>query len=1228
MNRRPIKTSDRPSVIGHSPSVIPRRRRGGFALLITITLLAFLVLLLVSLASLTRVETQVATNSQQLSQARQNALMALNIAIGQLQKYAGPDQRTTAQADINPALTRQPNSRWTGVYGSSVAANYAATPDAIPATLTDATKVNATTGCAAQLLTWLVSGNETAPFNPATDVGSSGQIVTVPSASVIPYQPSQIVQNLAPITASTDTNIKITNNNGPQPAQLLVGSGSTNTDIPITGSSTTVPVDYVVAPLVNIQMPASQIPGLSGTDPTTIGRYAWWVGDEGVKARVNLPLSTSADPAILNNAFVTPTRAAVELMSGTTATSASGPITSTSDAPIGATAYTINLAPGIVSPPQLPLLNTASTTLPIFSKNRFHDLTAASYSVLSDTYAGGLKKDLTRLLIDGQSTTTDLISTTATSPLFPFSTADNATSNYVPTWGYLRSYTQLTTQADGTLPVRLPTLTQAGISPVLTYFSLGYRYATNGPLADGSQVQVQFYPIVVLWNPYTVPIQAHTYEVGIAPAPYGAINVKLQNSPDGQTWTDVPKTGCNFTSITSFTTSSNGTNTEYVIFGLKCPQIAPGQSLIFSIPPANSGQAYSNIGTNAPQLTNDVYPSTGNYVTLSLPGGTIPSGQSSYNYRVLSTSFFTNGGGGVLNMYLGEPSSKTAIKNYDSNYNPYTTGKQWYQTNQGIGWDNISVPGSVNQTGLFSNTDVSNKGPCFVFYAQAVFSGQGSNGAIDSNNGASLMLPSRWIAQGNMRAPITARTRLDTNYNVLYSANAGLNSAYAPWLHIQTGVPPSSPPYQVSAGLGHDWDLAASTPIPVTLFEVRPNTQPNFFSIGQLQQAPLSTIGAYPSYAVGNSLADFHLNSGTMLTSTGPAGGTVQPLTNQKAYYDISWLLNRTLWDRYYFSTVPGTGALPATLPNPRLVSYNSSSSALQNVDQAAANLLVSGGFNINSTSQQAWRAVLGGVSRLGYDPVGRTSTAQPAPGAPATSPLSRFSQPTASSADPSGTDPTSVWQGYRTLTAQQIAQLASDIVTEIRARGPFISLADFINRRLVDTSTTAPNAFGLKGTLQAALDNRLSTTSTTYATNDAASGSFWATYSATPVASGTQYKQQIYFGANHTLGNLGTALNPVSNRSAYAPKYLTQADILSTLGSTLSARSDTFRIRTYGEARNPVTQAIQGSAWCEAIVQRVPDYVEPSVAASATPASGSLSQLFGRKFKIISFRWLSPSDI
>lgn len=177
----------KPAIIASPLRLAPsfyRHKSGGFALLITITLLAFLVLLLVSLASLTRVETQVASNSQQLGQARQNALMALNIALGQLQKTAGPDQRVTARADVltnytnSPAATDAESSTpyvnfwkvrsrsWTGVWGNSAAnIGYTLKPSQITGS-----------GTTPVLLGWLVSGNEGGTFT----LGGSGQ-TTAPS---------------------------------------------------------------------------------------------------------------------------------------------------------------------------------------------------------------------------------------------------------------------------------------------------------------------------------------------------------------------------------------------------------------------------------------------------------------------------------------------------------------------------------------------------------------------------------------------------------------------------------------------------------------------------------------------------------------------------------------------------------------------------------------------------------------------------------------------------------------------------------------------------------------------------------------------------------------------------------------------------------------------------------------------------------------------------------------
>ena len=75
-----------------SPSCMsqPSRRqsRGGFALVIALSLMAFILLLLLSITSLVRVEAQSAQISTKQLRAEQNALLALNVAIGELQKLS------------------------------------------------------------------------------------------------------------------------------------------------------------------------------------------------------------------------------------------------------------------------------------------------------------------------------------------------------------------------------------------------------------------------------------------------------------------------------------------------------------------------------------------------------------------------------------------------------------------------------------------------------------------------------------------------------------------------------------------------------------------------------------------------------------------------------------------------------------------------------------------------------------------------------------------------------------------------------------------------------------------------------------------------------------------------------------------------------------------------------------------------------------------------------------
>lgn len=102
-------------------------------------------------------------------------------------------------------------------------------------------------------------------------------------------------------------------------------------------------------------------------------------------------------------------------------------------------------------------------------------------------------------------------------------------------------------------------------------------------------------------------------------------------------------------------------------------------------------------------------------------------------------------------------------------------------------------------------------------------------------------------------------------------------------------------------------------------------------------------------------------------------------------------------------------------------------------------------------------------------------------------------------------------------------------------------------------------------------------------------------------------------------------------NPAAGAPGWVNQADLLRILEPSATVRGDTFVIRTYGEARDSAGK-ITAKAYAEAVVQRFPDYVDtadrPSLNASTDPSARAANKWFGRRFEIVSFRWLSENEI
>jgi hypothetical protein len=101
-----------------------KRRSGGFALLVTLSLMILLVVIAVGLLSLSSIALRTSQAGRYQSEVRANARLALMLAIGELQNELGPDQRISARASVldddNSSETPDgvANPHWLGVWNS------------------------------------------------------------------------------------------------------------------------------------------------------------------------------------------------------------------------------------------------------------------------------------------------------------------------------------------------------------------------------------------------------------------------------------------------------------------------------------------------------------------------------------------------------------------------------------------------------------------------------------------------------------------------------------------------------------------------------------------------------------------------------------------------------------------------------------------------------------------------------------------------------------------------------------------------------------------------------------------------------------------------------------------------------------------------------------------------------------------------------------------------------
>ncbi len=265
----------------------------------------------------------------------------------------------------------------------------------------------------------------------------------------------------------------------------------------------------------------------------------------------------------------------------------------------------------------------------------------------------------------------------------------------------------------------------------------------------------------------------------------------------------------------------------------------------------------------------------------------------------------------------------------------------------------------------------------------------------------------------------------------------------------------------------------------------------------------------------------------------------------------------------------------------------------------SAAHIRVDGMFNVNSTSTEAWKAVLASLRDL-------PTPAQDLDGKDTEmseeneTPVSNLLTPRALKVPEENLNQPfepNQWIGRRMLTDDEISALAEAIVRQVKDRGPFLSTADFVNRRVGTDAGLAAS-----GAIQAALDDPL------------------AKVNARLIESR---------GINPTTARPGLLFpDPEKGAPSYGSAgYVKQADLLTPMAPWISVRSDSFTIRAYGESKSSTGEIVR--AWCEATVERDAEYVDPSDPRTTLPgALKPANKTFGRRFLVTSFRWMNPSEI
>jgi hypothetical protein len=1150
-------------------------------------------ILAVGLLSLSSVSLRNSAATSDLSRAKGNARLALLLAMGELQKQAGPDTRVTASADILNKTPTQDFPRVLGVWKSwegtdhELSGNFAGRP---------VSPGNYETVKKDRFLAWLTSTPGTADVPPDTKQ-ATGKVALV----------------------------------GPG----TVGAGADREKLQIHLAPRTVDAN-----------------GLKGG-------YAWWIGGENQKARITKPYepagSTLAGWAtqMKGHSVADPKPFRMENLITTPA-----------------------LADKMVTPGQSDLIATAAAQKA--STEFFHDFSASSTGLLTNTATGGWRKDFSLLtenwakqpksnlpffrLRPGE----DLLFNLPTrggdykpsrALIYPWSDYRNPTQMAIYQMGAVTSWECLSNFAtiyksmkrdgaavdvqfaytdDNNALSNFDYHHKIRILPVFArtqwVFSHWAADPPEGSPAGTLEARLLLTPVFTIWNPYNVEIRY------VLPGP-GATRQTLTfwqraTLPNAFRYT---VNGVANTRFNSLLDTPSG-NTPFLMESVPDPRSWPwNRTLVYSIKNSFTLKPGQTI------LFSPVGPPATPNTELELQPGFRPTGGH----------FFPLVRDDKSKIIVPSASSMVADARFDSTFNDGVTGV-------GLYLDMLTMPGTGSNFiyRTLAYRMVANPTVAAALYPpiSGLASTTLAEAKIQPQPFLTTILGPRTASNTHLAGKGLVQTSPISNYaemgkqinhsgtqinypGSLHPINSLFDYSFKPLTAGDSHTPNSGPNnssyiitgFNLSNGLSRcilaelptrplqsipeltSWDVRLDNPAPPFSYNVIGNSDASpLFPRNAVWNSENSSVGKMDlqhddSYCMNHIFFDDWFMS------------SIAPYTAGLGELDPGDTLKKTYTEFLNGTTPLANRAYKAITPDTALASQSSSNlDALftKHIDTAdswrsiASRLEVEGMFNVNSTSVKAWRALLGHArgQRIPYydaasTPVltaGKTDYA-----------FTRFSI----SGDVEASSPMAIsgafpgaaqFSGYRTLDDSFLNKLADEIVNQVRQRGPFLSLAEFVNRQLSSNDTLA-----VGGAIQVALDTLAKNPSTNIYAGLQSPGT--AATASPPSAAQAGYK----------FPNAAVGYN------AYGlPGWTRQADVLRPLAPILSARDDTFTIRAYGDARD-ATGNITARATCEAVVRRVRNYVDPVDAAEITTLPTSITnQTFGRRFEIVSFRWLDTSEI